>query len=1472
MRKFLLLLLVYGMFYTNIWAQTWENAFKTADKKLDQGAYAKAIDAFQKVASTLGKQGDPLLAAWVDVAHARAYEGMGNFDLMQQKLASAEAVWQSADKSSPKAFYRYAAGVVRGADVWIEATQYNKAEQILNAALAEWKKQATADSLLYAELTLQLVRIKTAQGYLNQALALNTWLKYYLKQAADNPKPYGWMPAADKIDKFSTLDEDYRKSLYLTAVVNSIRTQTQVGAYDDGQKEAEAFEKQLNDYAKSKSPEATLFMLAMGENELDYEKTKSAEETFQQASKASKKTHKWNIQAQINFLIAQTYNQPASKIKFGAVAVPDNSNVDKKDPKTDDTKNKETDKKKKKKGKKETTNPDDDDNNDVEDAGSNKALSTLLKTVAKTYPGENIYQAKISFLQGNMAFYARQVAPALANLNRALAVNTTNLPELHTMRPQMLKLKYEIQTELALNLPEAQKNIETANDLMRQIVGDKAPAYLLYQLELGNYLTQYSNDVPKLRAIFDAHPQDTIFNEIIYYHKDYAALVNYVSAFFELTDDFMNAIDYAEEVKIALDMSYGQQSVETAYQQIRLAELLSRYGEYPAAQDTLKKAIAILEGLKGKDTPEYKYAMQAQARLFNIMGLYDKAAEILNTQVKKQDLKAGKMVASEDNAAVLAISGKYDDAEAVLNQILSYKEKTYGTDNKILIGTLIQYADLMLTKGKYTEADRLSRRSMIIAEVVLGDTSLRYSQAANIQAQIYLNLGDFERAVWYLEKALKIQDRILGEYSIEIAHSLITLAAAEYSIDIGFAEKSEKKLMDAQKIISKSFGDEHPLYADALQNLAIIHIENDKFDVAYANLTEAENIWVDKLGKRNVNAAEVQTLLGDVLTHQNKFVEAEEEYLKAQKTYRKLFSKQHPSYLRTTGKLGQMYYIMGDFDKATKALQKTTAEYLNFINVYFPGLSEREKARFWNIIRPDIEFYNNLILKQKDTRPELLAEMFDYSLATKAVLLNSSVKIRQSILNSNDEELKTKFDRWLTLKDYISKSLNVGEEAEADSAAALNKVEREIEGLEKELSEKSAEFAQSLLYAQYDWKDIRLALKKEEAAVEIIRLRYFDKDFRSDSILYAALVVTAETKKNPDLVLLSNGKDLETRYLNYYRNSIRNQKEDGYSYSKFWQPIEASIGDKPTIYLSADGVYNQVSMSSLLIDSTGSYVLDRTHIVVMSSSRDLIEKAGKGRKSKGKTTTQQAVTYANNAILIGNPVFYEALGASPTEDKVEKMRSSTKNFITQLPGTAGEIEEITAILKANSWEVFNYVLSQATEEQMKTLPSTRVLHIATHGFFIPDQKVDNHTGLNRQRQEPLLRSGLLLEGSGDFLRGNYTEGDEDGVLTAYEVMNLNFDKTELVILSACETGLGDVQVGEGVFGLQRAFGVAGAKAVVMSLFKVSDEATQKLMVSFYRKWLELGNKNKAFYEAQKELKQSYGHPLYWGTFTMMGID
>ncbi|MDZ7649066.1 MAG: CHAT domain-containing protein [Cytophagales bacterium] len=307
---------------------------------------------------------------------------------------------------------------------------------------------------------------------------------------------------------------------------------------------------------------------------------------------------------------------------------------------------------------------------------------------------------------------------------------------------------------------------------------------------------------------------------------------------------------------------------------------------------------------------------------------------------------------------------------------------------------------------------------------------------------------------------------------------------------------------------------------------------------------------------------------------------------------------------------------------------------------------------------------------------------------------------------------------------------------------------------------------------------------------------------------------------------------------------IQQKSADTYSYDQFWARIDPTLAGKKILYISPDGVYNQISLNTLK-KNDGPYLLNQYDLITVGNSKDILEL--KNRKT---------VAAKKNAFLLGFPDY-------------------GGDAVAALPGTKVEIDNLIKILKTGGYQTTPYVQKTATEAILKSLKGPAIVHIATHGYFQPDVE-QSAAGVNQEnaRNNPLLRSGLLLAGASPTLKGELMpnlESNDNGVLTAYEAMNLDLEGTDLIVLSACETGLGDVRAGEGVYGLQRAFLVAGAKAMVMSLWKVDDAATQALMTNFYTNLAKGGSKAKAFKQAQLQLMTKYKDPYYWGAFVMMGM-
>ncbi len=281
------------------------------------------------------------------------------------------------------------------------------------------------------------------------------------------------------------------------------------------------------------------------------------------------------------------------------------------------------------------------------------------------------------------------------------------------------------------------------------------------------------------------------------------------------------------------------------------------------------------------------------------------------------------------------------------------------------------------------------------------------------------------------------------------------------------------------------------------------------------------------------------------------------------------------------------------------------------------------------------------------------------------------------------------------------------------------------------------------------------------------------------------------------------------------------------------------------------------------MDAKGKFLVDDKNLTILSNTKDLL--AIKSRKVK-RISLSSATLFGFPTYFLGKDKFEIPAGA--TRDFDASAMDVDRTGISPLVGTQEEIQKVGSILESHKMRANVYTNDMASERQIKQLQHPRVLHIATHGFFVEESGTSLGTALGADNN-PLLRAGLLLAGAANFIQTHARIDEENGILTAYEAANLDLDNTDLVVLSACETGKGEVQNGEGVYGLQRAFQTAGAQTIVMSLWKVDDAATQQLMTSFYSNWMNGMSKATALKNAQVELKKKYPHPYYWGAFVML---
>lgn len=1067
----------------------------------------------------------------------------------------------------------------------------------------------------------------------------------------------------------------------------------------------------------------------------------------------------------------------------------------------------------------------------------------------------NIYRYNYSQLAHGYAdaysyFVKSDYINALAKLKK-ITGKYPSMPANHSFRQVVYKLETAIYEEDAQMI--AYRNLlDTLYTQSKKYKGESSPAcfeLVLTKADAAICAGDHSERVEKklkegYAAIFPSQI-DSLNGISAHYFETMANL--YFQA-----DRFQLAKTNSEKAAATNEILYGHASWESPLSYIKKIEYAAWAGNYKEALEYyvwLPVADAHIKATHNSiQYTWFQYYAAWEGKLMGDLILskdYSISAIDLLNKERKNKLLIYSPIREQAASTYIDISNLFA-AEKLLLQSLELTKQKLGTSDPLLLAPYKELTRLYILNGNFTQADKTLTEYLKISRQLYGENSIVHTNGVFLAGQYFSAIGDHSKAKESFEVCLKVQQALLGEKNLLLASTYLELAQTNVKLVPEKFIQNEKTFKTAGSIVETTIGKENQLYAQYLQKLAEFYILFSKYNQATDMLHEANRYWESKLGSKNVHSADIAMLLGKIAYLKASYKDAETMYEKAKTIYGSIFNEAHPSYAAATARLAKVAYMLNDKEKSLALMEVCIPKYLQYVDKYFPSLSFQEKSKFWFSMKDEFEFYDFLVLSTlADSRHKLNGNIYNNILATKALLLSSDIKLRRQITSSGDTVLIQLFESWLKQKELLTMVVSYSKEQLAKQGLDQRKIELNLESVEKEMSTRSELFQRKQTSQALTWKNVQASLKENEYAVEIVRYRFFDKTFR-DSIIYAALIISRDTKDEPELVLLPDGKNMETRYLKYYRNAVVFSIDDEYSYDVFWKPIKAKIPDNARVYLSSDGVYNQLNIEMLLKTSTSKFVLDENHLVQVTNTKDIISTVP---VRTGKNVKTEKVN--DGYVLCGNPSFY--------------LGTEIKKTIKSLPGAETEVKILKELLDKNGKKTITLFNTQVTEDTLKSLKNPVALHIATHGYFKETTKETEDFSSN-----PLLNSGLLAAGAGNIVDGkNSYVNSASGILTAYEVVNMQLDNTEIVILSACETGKGQLKAGEGVYGLQRSFLIAGANCVVLSLFKVDDEVTKELMINFYTNWLQTNDKREAFVDAKKTIKEKYKSPIYWGAFIMI---
>lgn len=560
----------------------------------------------------------------------------------------------------------------------------------------------------------------------------------------------------------------------------------------------------------------------------------------------------------------------------------------------------------------------------------------------------------------------------------------------------------------------------------------------------------------------------------------------------------------------------------------------------------------------------------------------------------------------------------------------------------------------------------------------------------------------------------------------------------------------------------------------------------------------------------------------------------------------------------------------------------------------YTELPEADRQLFFDNLKPKYDAFYRFVIGYGSEYPELYTQLLNTHMLIKGLGLEHSSNIQQVVYNSENLALKQLYGRMQEIKKQIAASSRMSPEEMIKRKVNRLALYYELEAKKDSLGQASA--ALRTFFQQenkeVNYAEIQANLDEDEIAIDYIILSQNDNN--SEDYYYAILI--KKDQQYPQFIELCSVEDLsyslEQRVQPNNINYITTPSESYFVYQLIFEPLLPYLQNYHKLHLCPTGGLSKVAFGPLVMNEYNlERIMDKYSIYYHLSLRNfenLKEITPENPKiallggAKFSLNEKDLSSIASKRNLKFTPDQKKPLVKDQNNDLIAMAKSRGEDF-TPLPGTLKEVQKIKALFTKNNWDTIVLTGLDAMEERLTQIIEERaptILHIATHGFFFP--KTDEEPNSNKKRntnsvekrissiEDPLLRSGLALTGVNQVWKGGQQiEGLEDGIFTALEVSNLNLSKTDLVVLSACETAKGDINTNEGVIGLQRAFKMAGAKRLIISLWKVPDDQTAELMELFYQYYLSSKSISTAFEEAQKEMRRRYRNPYYWAAFILI---
>ncbi|NLV26339.1 MAG: CHAT domain-containing protein [Methanomicrobiales archaeon] len=945
-----------------------------------------------------------------------------------------------------------------------------------------------------------------------------------------------------------------------------------------------------------------------------------------------------------------------------------------------------------------------------------------------------------------------------------------------------------------------------------------------------------------------------------------------------------------------------------------------KLAHYKKADELYNKSLKILEECGLKYDKDYIIILNNLALLYHCIGKLDESEEIFNSIInlkkeKNLDNTSGYATNLDNLASVYQSKGMikesyifFEEALTIRITILGEECSKYIENGRILLRdtlsedqiwawenyaiSLNNIGNFFRLTGNYNEAEKKLLESNEIRKELFSENSIQYSITQNNLGQLYLNTAAYDKSRDFLFNSLRIRKEILGIDHPDYLDGLNSIASLLHSV----GEYQDAKILFDELIrVQRPNKNKKSLdFANLLDHAGVNSIYTRNYQESEKHLKESLKILKKKLGKNHHIYAQSVNNLGFLYLHTGNRNKAIQYYQESLGIIKGTFGDFHPYYANSLGSFASLLVTENNQSEAHIMMRQASNIYDNFINQVFSFGSDSHKRSLNLALTKQKSGYLSFLLIQLPETQDNLIEAYNFVLRRKCIEIESSSNQREKIYRERTPHLVQKINELSSIKNQIIEVTFTGYEIinPDKKSQILEELRQKQELIESELTRSIPEIDMMKKSRDSDYHSVRKSLPQNSVILEFIKFYEYDfhaipshgeKLWKDPHYFVFVVQESSDILSCFDLGIASNLEPLVKNYL----NSLSNENSDptllGYQLSRLLiECVKDKISSCSHLFIAPDGILSILPFETLPYD-TSSLLIDQFSVSYLGVGRDILK-------------FDQKIERQNEPIIIANPDYNLNLqSGSATQSNRQILNlslSELKNSLLMrdeifapLPGTQKEGIEISSILNT-----IPYLDKNALESKIKYCSSPSIIHLATHGFFFGDCDIDCNNFSDRSIQfemrspdpydkiqtiseakNPLIRSGLAFAGAETWLNGGLLPPEaEDGILTAEDITGIDLIDTELVNLSACQTGLGEIKTGEGVFGFRYSFSIAGARTLIMSLWNVPDQETQELMIHYYRELQSGKGRSEALRNAQLLIKSRTNHPYFWGAFICQG--